>query len=190
MIDKNGTEITRILTDWNNGDESAKERLLPVVYDELKRRAKYLMAGERDDHTLQPTALVHESLIKLERQELIDWKNRNHFYCIFAQLMRQVLIDHARRHRSAKRGGRVISFSVDDLEIPLSERADSIIELNEALDRLAKVNIRQANIVEMRFFGGMEIFEIAEALEISDRTVYREWQAARLWLFRELSTQP
>jgi RNA polymerase sigma factor (TIGR02999 family) len=187
MDDMDSKEITQILTDWKNGDKAAGERLLPIVYDELKRRARYMMSLERDDHTLQPTALVHEALIKLERQAQIDWQNRDHFYCILAQLMRQVLIDHARRHRSEKRGGRMISFSIDDLDVPLAERAESIIALDDALDRLEKANNRQARIVEMKFFGGMETFEIAEALKISDRTVYREWQAARLWLYRELS---
>jgi len=192
MSDEDVKEITEILADWKSGDESAKERLLPIVYAELKRRATFMMSRERGDHTLQPTALVHEALIKLERQERIDWKNRDHFYSILAHLMRQVLIDHARRHRSEKRGGGegVISFSIGDLDVPLAERADSIIALNDALDRLEKANSRQAKIVEMRFFGGMEMSEIAEALEVSDRTVYREWQAARLWLYRELSTDP
>lgn len=187
MENADRNEITGILADWKNGDESAKERLLPIVYDELKRRARFLMSLERDDHTLQPTALVHEALIKLEKQEQIDWKNRNHFYCILAQLMRQVLIDHARRHRSEKRGGGVISFSIDDLDVPLVDRAESVIALNDALERLEMANERQARIVEMKFFGGLEVFEIAEALEVSDRTVYREWQAARIWLYRELS---
>jgi RNA polymerase sigma-70 factor (ECF subfamily) len=179
-------EITQILQDWNDGNEDAKERLLPFVYDELKRQARILMSRERANHTLQPTALVHEAFLRLAEQSGIDWKNRGHFYGIASRLMRQILVDHARLYAAEKRGSNPIHFSVDDLQIPVEERADSILILNEILDRLAEFDAQQAQIVEMRFFGGMNNAEIAEALDVSERTVGREWQSAKLWLFREL----
>jgi RNA polymerase sigma factor (TIGR02999 family) len=187
MSELQPSEITQILQDWNDGNENAKERLLPFVYDELKRQARILMARERSNHTLQPTALVHEAFMRLAQQSGIDWKNRSHFYGIASRLMRQILVDHARLHAAEKRGNNPIHFSIDDLQIPVEQRADSILILNEILDRLAKLDEKQAQIVEMRFFGGMSNSEIAEALEISERTVGREWQSAKLWLFRELN---
>ena len=187
MGDKQVSEITRILQDWNDGNESAKERLLPFVYDELKRQARYLMSAERNNHTLQPTALVHEAFLRISQQTGIDWQNRSHFYGIASRLMRQILVDHARLHATAKRGSRSIHFSLDDVQIPVEERADSLVALDDALERLEKIDEQQAKIVEMRFFGGMNNGEIAENLDISERTVGREWQTARLWLFRVLN---
>lgn len=187
MSESQSLEITQILHDWNDGNEDAKERLLPFVYDELKRHAKILMSRERVNHTLQPTALVHEAFVRLETISGINWKNRSHFYGIASRLMRQILVDHARLHAAEKRGNNPIHFSIDDLQIPIEERAESILILSEVLDRLAEFDEQQASIVEMRFFGGMNNAEIAEALEISERTVGREWQSARLWLFRELN---
>ena len=187
MGDKQVSEITRILQDWNDGNESAKERLLPFVYDELKRQARYLMSAERNNHTLQPTALVHEAFLRISQQTGIDWQNRSHFYGIASRLMRQILVDHARLHATAKRGSRSIHFSLDDVQIPVEERADSLVARDDALERLEKIDEQQAKIVEMRFFGGMNNGEIAENLDISERTVRREWQTARLWLFRVLN---
>ena len=181
------SEITQILQDWNDGNADAKERLLPFVYEELKRQAKFLMLRERANHTLQPTALVHEAFMKLAEQSGIDWQNRSHFYGIASRLMRQILVDHARTHAAEKRGGGAIHFSVDDVQIPVEERANSILAINEVLEQLAEFDERQAKIVEMRFFGGMNNAEIAEALDISERTVGREWQSAKLWLFREMN---
>lgn len=189
MSSLESSEITRILSDWNNGDETAGDRLLPFVYDELKRSARFLMARERSGHTLQPTALVHEAFLKLSTLNSIEWKNRRHFYHFVSKLMRQILVDHVRRHTTSKRGSAQIHFSIDDLQIPAEERAGSILRLDEVLTRLAKFDPRQAKIVEMRYFGGMTTTEIAEALEISERTVAREWQSARLWLFRELNRE-
>lgn len=186
MSEKESADITQILQDWNDGDEDAKDRLLPFVYDELKRQAHILMSRERLNHTLQPTALVHEAFMKLEEQSGIDWKNRNHFYGIASRLMRQILVDHARLHAADKRGNNPIHFSIDDVQIPIEERASSILVIDEALQKLAKFDEQQAKVVEMRFFGGMTDDEIAESLNISRRTVGREWQSARLWLFREL----
>ncbi len=187
MSEQRASEITQILQDWNAGSEDAKERLLPFVYDELKRQARILMSRERSDHTLQPTALVHEAFLRLSEQTGIDWKNRNHFYGIAARLMRQILVDHARLYATEKRGNHPIHFSIDDVQISVEERASSILFLDEALARLERLDEQQARIVEMRFFGGMNNQEIAETLQISERSVGREWQAARLWLYRELN---
>jgi RNA polymerase sigma-70 factor, ECF subfamily len=187
MSEQSSSEITEILHDWNNGDEDAKERLLPFVYDELKRQARFMMSQERSDHTLQPTALVHEAFLRLNEQTGIDWQNRSHFYGIASRLMRQILVDHARLHATAKRGNHAIHFSLDDVQITVEERAGSILLLDEVLQRLEKFDETQAKIVEMRFFGGMNNGEIAESLGISERTVGREWQAVRLWLYRELN---
>ena len=187
MTQQSAAEITQILRDWNDGDEGAKERLMPFVYDELKRQARLLMSRERPGHTLQPTALVHEAFLRLSEQTGIDWQNRHHFYGIASRLMRHVLVDHARLHATEKRGRRPVHFSVDDVQIPVEERAGSILFLDEALGRLEAIDAKQARIVEMRFFGGMSNQEIAESLGVSERTVRREWDSARLWLFRELN---
>lgn len=180
-------EITQILHDWNDGNEDAKERLLPFVYDQLRRQAGLLMSRERHDHTLQPTALVHEAFIRLSEETGIEWKNRSHFYGIAANMMRQILIQYARRHAAEKRGNNPIHFSIHDTVIPVEERASSIIALDDALEKLAKLAPLQASVVEMRFFGGFDNEEIAEALNVSVRTVGRVWQAAKFWLYRELN---
>ncbi len=189
MKERQDSDITKILQDWNDGNEAAKELLLPFVYDELKRQARILMSSERRNHTLQPTALVHEAFLKLDQQAGIEWKNRSHFFGIASRLMRQILVDHARLHATQKRGSRPIHFSLDDVQIPIEERADSLIVLNDVLDRLEKFDEQQARIVEMRFFGGMNNTEIAESLKLSERTISRDWQAARLWLYRELNRE-
>ncbi len=180
-------KVTQILGDWQGGDDDAKERLLRAVYDDLKRHARSLMSRERPNHTLQPTALVHEAFLKMGNATGVQWRDRKHFFGITSHLMRQILVDHARTHSSGKRGNGVIHFSTDDVDIPVDERADSILAINEVLDKLATMDKRQAQIVEMRFFGGMTNEEIAEAFEINERTVIREWQSARLWLYRELN---
>jgi len=186
-MSEQAVEITKILQDWNDGSEDAKERLLPFVYDELKRQARILMSRERSDHTLQPTALVHEAFLRLSEQTGIDWKNRSHFYGIASRLMRQILVDHARLYATNKRGNHPIHFSLDDVQIPVEQRAGSILAMDEALERLEKFDETQARIVEMRFFGGMSNQEIADSLDVSERTVGREWETARLWLYRELN---
>ncbi|MGC2234654.1 MAG: sigma-70 family RNA polymerase sigma factor [Pyrinomonadaceae bacterium] len=187
MSDGGAAEITLILKDWNEGDAGAGERLLPFVYHELKRQARFLMSKERSDHTLQPTALVHEAFLRLSAQTEMEWRDRSHFYGIVSRLMRQILVDYARARASEKRGNNPIHFSIDDMQIPVEERAASILVLDEVLEKLAKFDEKQAKIVEMRFFGGMNNGEIAKALDISERTVGREWQSARLWLYRELN---
>jgi len=181
------TAITEILHDWNSGNVEAQEHLLPYVYDELKRQARYYMSRERKDHTLQPTALVHEMFLRISEQSGVDWQNRSHFYGVAAHLMRQILVDHARKHSAAKRGSNTVHFSLDDLQIPVEQRAGSIIALHEALEKLEQHDDTQSKVVEMRFFGGLTNSEIADALGVSERTVGREWRSAKLWLFREMN---
>ncbi|MEZ5424686.1 MAG: sigma-70 family RNA polymerase sigma factor [Pyrinomonadaceae bacterium] len=184
--ERTSEEITQILRDWNEGKEGAKERLLPFVYEELRREARFLMARERVGHTLQPTALVHEAFIRISRQTGIEWENRQHFYGIASRLMRQILVEHARRRAATKRGENPIHISLDDVQIPVEDRAASILLVDKVLDKLARLDEQQAKIVEMRFFGGFNNIEIAEALNISKSTVGREWKSARLWLSREI----
>ncbi len=181
------SEITQMLREWNSGDDEAKERLLRLVYAEMKRQARSLMSKERSNHTLQPTALVHEAFLKMGDASGVKWEDRAHFFRVTSRIMRQILVDHARVRAANKRGNTPIHFSTDDVDIPVDERADSILAIDEVLDRLAAIDEREAQIVEMRFFGGMTNAEIAETLEIGERTVAREWQSARLWLYRELN---
>ena len=180
-------EVTQILHDWSGGDAEAPERLMPFVYDELRRLARGFLARERDSHTLQPTALVHEAYIRLVDQTRVDWQNRAHFYGIAASMMRRVLIDHARAHATEKRGGGVVRLSIDDVQLPIAQRAQSLVALDEALERLKQMDERKCSVVEMRFFAGMSDEEIAEVLGVTTRTVLRDWKTARLWLYRELS---
>ena len=183
-------EVTRILHDWSGGDPAAPERLMPLVYDELRRLARTFLARERGGHTLQPTALVHEAYVRLVDQTRVNWQNRAHFYGIASSMMRRVLIDHARAHVAEKRGGAAVRLSIDDVDIPVEQRAAGLLALDEALGRLAQMDERKCKVVEMRFFGGMSDEEIAEALGVTTRTVLRDWKTARLWLYRELSQNP
>jgi RNA polymerase sigma factor (TIGR02999 family) len=180
-------DVTRILHDWSSGDANAPERLMPFVYNELRRLARSFLARERGAHTLQPTALVHEAYLKLVDQHSVKWQNRVHFYGLAASMMRRVLIDHARAHATEKRGGAALHLSLDDVQVPLEQRAAGLLALDEALERLAQIDERKCKIVEMRFFGGLTDEEIAGALNVTTRTVQRDWKTARLWLYRELS---
>jgi RNA polymerase sigma factor (TIGR02999 family) len=180
-------EVTRILRDWSGGDRNAPERLMPFVYDELRRLARSFLARERGAHTLQPTALVHEAYVRLVDQRSVEWQNRAHFYGIAASMMRRVLIDHARAHATEKRGGAVVHLSLDDVQVSLEQRASDFLALDEALEKLAQFDERKCRIVEMRFFAGLKDEEIAEVLGVTTRTVLRDWKKARLWLYRELS---
>lgn len=189
MYDSSSPEITRLLNDLTGGDSLARERLLEAVYGELKRQARILMSRERNDHTLQPTALVNEAFLKLGDASGIEWQDRSHFYGIVSRLMRQVLVDHARQHTADKRGSGKIHLSIDDVELPTEDRIELVLMIDELLERLAYLDENHARIVEMRFFAGMQNNEIAEALGISERTVGREWLAAKLWLLRELDTK-
>jgi RNA polymerase sigma factor (TIGR02999 family) len=180
-------EVTQILHDWSGGDAQAPERLMPFVYDELRRLARAFLSREREGHTLQPTALVNEAYLRLVDQTRVNWQNRAHFYGIAASMMRRVLIDHARAHATEKRGGGAIRLSIDDIQVPLEQRAASFIALDEALKTLEQMDERKCKVVEMRFFGGLTDEEIAEALGVTTRTVLRDWKKAKLWLYRELS---
>lgn len=180
-------EVTRILRDWSAGDREAPERLMPLVYDELRRLARTFLAKERDARTLQPTALVHEAYLRLVDQRRVSWQNRAHFYGIASSMMRRVLIDHARAHATEKRGGDAIRLSLDNVQISLEQRAAGLLALDEALERLSQMDERKGRIVELRFFGGLSDEEIAEVWGVSTRTVLRDWKTARLWLYRELA---
>jgi RNA polymerase sigma factor (TIGR02999 family) len=185
------TEILATLTEIKEGEAGpSAEELLPLVYDELRGLAARYMARERRDHTLRPTALVHEGYLRLVDQTRVNWKGRTHFFAVGARVMRRILVDHARRHRSEKRGGErqkvtlaeaVFRPSGPDMDL------DQLLELNAAMDRLAELDERQARVVELRFFGGLTTEETAEALGVSKRTVEGDWTHARAWLRRELS---
>jgi RNA polymerase sigma-70 factor (ECF subfamily) len=183
-------EVTAILQEWSGGDRDAPERLMPFVYDELRRLARTFLFRERDGHTLQPTALVHEAYVRLVDQTRVNWQNRAHFYGIASRMMRRVLVDHARAHATDKRGGGTVRLSVDDVQLPIEQRAADLVALDEALERLLQMDERKCRVVEMRFFAGMSDEEIAEVLGVTTRTVLRDWKTARLWLYRELSEPP
>jgi RNA polymerase sigma factor (TIGR02999 family) len=180
--------ITQLLVDWGNGDQAALEKLMPLVYSELRRLASNYLRRERGEHTLQPTALVNEAYLKLIDQRNAKWQNRAHFFGISAQLMRRILVDHARQHQAVKRGGsgqqRVSIATVEKLA---KEPEVDLLALNEALDELARMDPQQGRIVELKFFGGLQIEEIAEVLGIGHATVERDWKIARAWLRRQLA---
>lgn len=179
-------EVTELLLHWNNGDSSALEKLLPLVYEELRRMAELYMRRERSSHTLQPTALVHEAYLRLIDQTRVEWRNRAHFFGVAAQLMRRVTVKHAERHRAAKRGGGGFKVQLDE-EIAAEPGLDTeVLALDEALRRLEAIDQRQARIVEMRFFGGLKVEEVSQVLEVSAATVFREQRMALAWLKREL----
>ncbi len=177
-------EVTGLLIAWSGGDREALAQLIPLVYDELHRLAKRHMRRERSDHTLQPTALAHEAYLHLVDQNRVKWQNRAHFFGVVAQVMRHVILNHARQHRAAKRGGGAVTVSLD--ESTAKDLADAptidVIELDDALSRLAARDAQQSWLVELRFFGGLTIEETAEVLSISTATVKREWRMARAWL--------
>ena len=179
-------EITQLLLAWGQGDQSALARLVPLVQAELRRIARSYMKRERPNHTLQTTALINEAYLKLIDQKNVHWQNRAHFYGIAAQCMRRILLDYAKRHRSVKRGGGVTAMALSSAPAITPETSEELIMLDEALANLARLDERKSRIVELRFFGGMEMAEIAELLRISESTVARDWSLARVWLKREL----
>ena len=179
--------ITQLLIDWGKGDQAALEKLMPLVYSELRRLANNYLRRERTGHTLQPTALVNEAYLKLVSQKDAKWQNRAQFFAISAQLMRRILVDHARRHQALKRGGSEQQrLSITTAEKLVAQPEIDLLALNEALDELAKMDLQQSRIVELKFFGGLSIEETAEALGIGHATVEREWKSARAWLRRQL----
>jgi RNA polymerase sigma factor (TIGR02999 family) len=178
-------EVTALLKDWSGGDREALERLMPLVYGELRKLAASYLRSERLDHTLQPTALVHEAYLRLVDQRSVNWQNRAHFYGIAAQMMRRILVDHARRRRAAKRDAAAYLLRTP-AESPAGFRDLELLALDEALRGLEALDARQARIVELRFFGGLNVEETAEAAGVSSATVKREWRTARAWLAREI----
>lgn len=179
--------ITELLIDWGQGDQAALEKLMPLVYDELRRLANNYLRREAAGHTLQPTALVNEAYLKLVGQRSPNWQNRAHFFAISAKLMRRILVDHARQRQAAKRGGSGQQrLSITSAETILKQPEIDLLALNEALDELARMDTQQGRIVELKFFGGLSIEETAEVLGISHATVERDWKMARAWLRRQL----
>ena len=179
--------ITQLLVDWGKGDQAALEKLMPLVYDELRRLASNYLRRERATHTLQPTALVNEAYLKLVDQRDAKWQNRAHFFGISAQLMRRILVDHARQHQAAKRGGsNQQRLSITSAERFAKQPEVDLLALNEALEELTQMDLQQAQIVELKFFGGLSINETAEVLGIGHATVERDWKMARAWLRRQL----
>jgi len=179
-------EATRLLIDWSNGNKEAAAGLMPLVYDELRGLARGYLQRERSDHTLQATALVHEAYLRLVDQRTTTWQNRAHFFGVAAQLMRRILVDHARRHRREKRGGALDKVEFNEALAPSVSRDLDVIALDDALQDLTKLNPQHARIVELRFFGGLKTEEVATVLDLSPRTVQREWRMARAWLRRQI----
>jgi|SRR5208283_241264 len=179
-------DVTALLSQLTQGNHEAHEKLIPLVYEELKRLARSYMRRERADHTLQTTALVHEAYLKLVRQQAVNWQGRSHFFGIAAQLMRRILIDHARGQLRDKRGGVKEVLPLDEALVFSPEHSEELVKLDEALERLAKLDARQSQIVELRFFGGLSVEETAEFLGISPKTVKRDWSVAKTWLHCEL----
>lgn len=179
-------DVTQILRAMNAGDKEAPEKLLPIVYEELRKLAHGYMRSERPDHTLQATALVHEAYIQLVDWQNVTWQNRAHFFAAAAKMMRKILVDHARQRNAEKRGGGVRNILLDEAVSFPADQSVELVDLDDALTELASFDPVQAHIVEMRFFGGMTIEETAHALSISDSTVKREWRVAKAWLFGRL----
>ena len=180
--------VTELLIRWNAGEISARDKLIPLVYDELRRVAKRNLAGQRNDHTLQPTALVHEAYLRLVNRKAANWQGRAHFFALAAQIMRQILVDHARMHNAAKRGGGTLTVLLGDAEGENAEIKLDLIGLDRAMKGLASLDARQSQIVELRFFGGLSIEEAARVVDISPATAKREWATARVWLHHAIET--
>ncbi|MBA2435983.1 MAG: sigma-70 family RNA polymerase sigma factor [Chthoniobacterales bacterium] len=178
--------VTQVLIDWSKGDRGAAERLMPLIYDELRQIARGYLRRERADHTLQATGLVHEAYLRLVDQTTTTWQNRAHFFGVAAGVMRRVLVDHARRHRTDKRGGKWEKLEFDEALAAGLPRSLDLVSLDEALQELARVDPRQSQVVELRFFGGLTTEETSEVLGVSPRTIKREWRRARAWLYREI----
>jgi RNA polymerase sigma factor (TIGR02999 family) len=180
-------DVTQILKNWSNGDVAAPEKLMPLVYEELRRLARNYLARERADHTLQATALVHEAYLRMVDEKRVDWKNRAHFYGMAARLMRRILVDHARAHNAAKRGGLQQKLTLDEARDLPTKNAVELVALDGALENFAHDYPRKSEVVELKFFGGLETKEISEVLQVSEKTVLRDWNFAKLWLCRALT---
>jgi RNA polymerase sigma-70 factor, ECF subfamily len=181
-------EITQLLAECREGNEAALQKLFPLVYNELHRLARAYMRRERRDQTLQTTALVHEAYLRLVGPENAAWESRAHFFAVAARVMRNVLVDYARRRGRAKRGGSARDLALGDVAVMSDERADELLAVNTALERLTSLDPRKGRVFELRYFGGMTVDEAAEAMKVSPATVTRDWRMARAWLRRELGT--
>jgi RNA polymerase sigma factor (TIGR02999 family) len=190
-----GDDVTGQLIEWRHGDRAALDRLTPLVYDEIRRIAHRYVQRERDGHTLQTTALVNEAYIRVAGSQNVEWQNRSHFFAVAAQVMRHILIDHARRRRYVKHGGEAQRIALDDAlateqaVMMTQPRAAELVALDEALDELARIDPRKSRVVELRYFGGLSLDETAEVLEVSRMTVRRDWRAAKAWLFRRMKDE-
>lgn len=180
-------QVSTLLRAWGNGDQNALEKLTPIVYDELRRLARRHMQGERPGHSLQTTALVNEAYTRLVDYKRMQWQNRAHFFAVSSQLMRRILVDHARRH-NLKRGGGVQHVSLEQAALLAANEDTDLVALDHAMNALGRIDPRKVQVVEMRFFGGLSVEEIAEVLKVSTVTVKRDWTTARTWLYRELTT--
>lgn len=186
-MEPTSSRVTELLLRWSDGDIAAREALVPVVYDELRRVARQCLSGQGKDHTLQSTALVHEAYLRLIDHTAVHWNNRVHFFAVAAQLMRRILIDHIRMRQAKKRGGDCVTVVLDEtVDVPGAREFD-LVSLDNALNLLGTLDERQCRLVELRFFGGLTIEETSQALKISPATVKREWATARLWLLREMN---
>jgi RNA polymerase sigma-70 factor, ECF subfamily len=179
-------EVSELLRAWSNGDRAALDSLTPIVYGELHRLAGRYMRGERSGHSLQTTALVNEAYMRLVDYKSMKWQNRAHFFAVSAQLMRRILVDHARRH-NPKRGGDMVHVSLDETAIMGSSKDADLVALDDAMTALAQLDPRKVQVVEMRFFGGLSVEETADVLKVSAVTVMRDWSTAKAWLYRELT---
>jgi RNA polymerase sigma-70 factor, ECF subfamily len=180
-------QVTQLLVRWRDGDREALDALMPIVYSELRSMAHRYLQRERSDHTLQSTALVHEAYVRLVGQKLPEWQNRAHFFGVAARLMRQILVEYARGHQAAKRGGNACKVTLEEGSLIAPQADLDVVILDEALQNLAKLDEQQSRIVELRFFGGLSIDDTSVVLGISPATVSREWSTARIWLHREIS---
>jgi RNA polymerase sigma factor (TIGR02999 family) len=188
-MDNSAPSVSQLLQRWNEGDQGALDQLTPLVYDELRRMARRYMKQQPAGHTLQTTALIHEAYLRLVGQKEKQWGNRAHFFAVAAQAMRHILVDYARARKMAKRGGGAHQVSLDEALVISPEGGDDLVALNDALDALAKLDRRQSQVVELRFFGGLTEEEIGEVLKVSSRTVRSDWRVARSWLMRELDRE-
>ncbi len=186
---RSAQEVTQLLGDWSGGDEGALEKLIPLVQPELHRLAHYYMSRERVGHTLQTTALLNEAYLQLTDKTQPSWQNRTHFMAVAAQLMRRIMVDHARARHALKRGAGAIRVTLDETAWVTEERAEELLALDEALEKLAEFDRRRCEIVEMRYFGGLTVEEIADVLKVHPNTVMRDWRAAKAWLYAELTTE-
>ena len=182
-------DVTQLLGQWSGGDGEALDELMPVVYDELRRMAHRQMANERGDHTLQATALVNEAFLRMKNGIPAKWRSRAQFFAVAAQMMRHILVDYARRHTRAKRGGGAVQVTLDDAMLVSSDKADELLALDDALRKLEQFDPRKSQVATMRFFAGLSVVETAEALRISEETVTRDWRLARAWLRTELNAR-